>query len=410
MNDEDGIDNSAENSNGDERYNERGSSHDDGVEIKTTKKTPRIPTESELRNFKIRGLTVDTWFSIFMQLALVLSAYNDPEDGYRVLDAVRNMKILSSDDRKDILPIVNISCAYHGKDPKTIVDIIRSMSGTRQHNDNIYRLFLAALGTGTKAVENYRTQHNQKVIVRRVQAMDAQAKHYGKPISCILYSTLGYIYMNNRSYEIGMGFFEKILAIYPHNGLINLCMGVSNIYRAMNRLSSNRHGQILQGLSYMNKYLVYRKEEGEEFIKKKIESLNSAQSPLSDNIEDQSSETNREKDYTEEQESVENTDIDTTNWELQESYFNMGRAFHGLGLNTEALGWYEKALNEFPDVVEKQEYVEDQHESIRENVKVDAEAAKYTLKPNSAYNLIQLYVAGGNLSIARDLADKYLVI
>lgn len=102
--------------------------------------------------------------------------------------------------------------------------------------------------------------------------------------------------------------------------------------------------------------------------------------------------------------------LDTTNWELQEAYYNAGRVFHSLGLLTEASDWYEKVLEEFPDVVSDESQISSQHESIKENVKVDPEASAYTLKPNTAYNLVQIYSASGNLKLARQLADKYLVI
>lgn len=108
-------------------------------------------------------------------------------------------------------------------------------------------------------------------------------------------------------------------------------IGISHILRSLNRLSTNRHIQILQGFSYMKKYLNARKQDGEQYIidLKEQRSIAEETRPNHDKI----------------------PPVDNVNWEEQEACYNIGRSFHALGLQTEAALWYEKALTEYPDVV-----------------------------------------------------------
>lgn len=355
----------------------------------------------DITKLMIRGLTVPQWFAIFMQLALVLAIYNeDPTDSYKIIDAARNIKLLREYDTSDLINIVNLSCVYHANDPKVAVELVRYFSLAHIYTNDAYRLHYAILGTGAKSCEVFKSQAIQKYYMRRIHLLESQAEE--KPSSAHPYTIVAFIYVANRSYTVALDYFYKALEIVPKDSLILLGIGMSHILRALNRLSMNRHIQILQGFSYLMKYHDARKQEGEHFIAKKKEK------PV--NIKTEDGDIDMEQVETESSPESLSPTVDATNWEAQEASYNMGRSFHALGLNTEASSWYEKALADYPDVVPSESDRADQHESIRDEVQVNPDAARFTLKPNAAYNLIQIYSTSGNVKLAREIADKYLVI
>lgn len=408
---------------------------------------PDVKGKSRFRNpatATIRGLTVEVWRSIFMWLALVIAAYNDISDSYQVLLAAKGIKLLRGNTGDRILHLVHLSASYLAHDLAGVIEMTRYFLSTHElvYVNDAYRLLFATIGTSVKSVEVFRAQPVQKYYYRRVKLLENHHKTQGKPQSVIPMVILAYSYMINKTFSSALDVLHNAEKIAPRDPLILLSISICNVIRSMSRLSSNRHVQVLQGLSYLMKYIDCRKEEGEAHIKKSIEVEESDKETSSEAVahgypvgitlpnkqgvthitqpanrsnsrdDDKSRSSSPEQENSEEVQSSSTPQktLDTTNWELQEAYYNAGRVFHSLGLLTEASDWYEKVLEEFPDVVSDESQISSQHESIKENVKVDPEASAYTLKPNTAYNLVQIYSASGNLKLARQLADKYLVI
>lgn len=399
----------------------------------------------QLDNLSVRGLTVENWRSVFIRLALVLAECNDPLDAYQVLAVAKGIKMLRDGHGERILNMVNVSCAYLANDPAMAADIIRIFSTKHEMVNDVYRFFYATVGTSVKSCDIFRLQYIQKYYFRRIKLLNSRQKS-GNPVSAIPMTILGFSYIVNRSYSNALDQFQAAEAIAPRDPTILLAIAIAHLLRAMNRLSANRHVQVLQGLAYVMKYAECRKEEGEKHLRRKGEKADVKKSddevkikqeefmdidipklPTDSNDSDDSNgtdstnspefpETSEKPDEMEEVEDSENSPTDsletqdTTNWEEQEAYYNTGRAFHSIGLMTEASTWYEKALYQFPDVVPDEECKAYQHEDLKEDTKVDAHDAAYTLKPDTAYNLVQLYSTSGNLKLAREITDKYLVI
>lgn len=74
--------------------------------------------------------------------------------------------------------------------------------------------------------------------------------------------------------------------------------------------------------------------------------------------------------------------------ERQEAHYNIARAYHVLGLTHLALPYYSKVLAEAGDF-----------QSSREDLVREA-----------AYNLQTLYTMGGNVLLAKEVTDEWLVI
>lgn len=115
-------------------------------------------------------------------------------------------------------------------------------------------------------------------------------------------------------------------------------LGVTLFQMACQKFSAKKHSLVTQGLAFMWKYQQYRGEEG-----------------------------------------------------YQEIHYNIGRAFHQLGLLPAAIYHYKEALNFTSPLLEKYPHLLD-------------------LKQETAFNLYLIYMSTGAYDIARSYVDKYIVI
>ena len=125
--------------------------------------------------------------------------------------------------------------------------------------------------------------------------------------------------------------------------LLELSIGLSYIHRSVQRQADNRHLMILQGLTFIFNYY--------NLILKSSESYSPPDSA-------------RMK---------------------QEAEYNVGRAFHQLGLLTLAVGYYERAIEV-------------------EGVKGGG------VRFEAAHNLALVYALSGNMGASRDVTERYLVL
>lgn len=82
--------------------------------------------------------------------------------------------------------------------------------------------------------------------------------------------------------------------------------------------------------------------------------------------------------------------------QCQETFYNMGRAMHQLGLTYAAIYYYEKVLNEEPFI------------TVNET-KIDS-IESFDLKRFAAHNLSLIYSNSGNKVVARLMLEKYCTI
>lgn len=115
-------------------------------------------------------------------------------------------------------------------------------------------------------------------------------------------------------------------------------IGVTLFQMACQKFSAKKHSLVTQGLAFMWKYQQYRGEEG-----------------------------------------------------YQEVHYNIGRAFHQLGLLPAAIYHYKEALHFTSPLLEKYPHLLD-------------------LKQEAAFNLYLIYMSTGAYNIARSYVDKYIVI
>jgi len=142
------------------------------------------------------------------------------------------------------------------------------------------------------------------------------------------------------TYKYAIGEFSRAFREWPTYPLNSLLLGVSFLHLSCQKFHTTRHTSILHGLIFMFQYFKLREEN-------------------------------------------------------QEAYYNLGRAFHQIGLVHFAVHYYNKAL-QFPLHNEKNKDM------------INATYHPYIdLHREVAYNLSLIYRASGNIELAKDILYRY---
>ncbi|ODV58375.1 transcription factor TFIIIC subunit TFC4 [Ascoidea rubescens DSM 1968] len=311
-----------------------------------------------------RGLSFDEWFELFMQYSLFLCLFQKNKRSLEILEIAKNIVIFQNEKNRKLMSLVELSMGLMTNNFELIVTNLRHVLNYYQFSRDAYRLFSLCLPSGQESIDTYISLNHQKYFLRQIKAWDSvrykkeingQAKLINdysnldiseeNPYLIILYGALLYA---GKSYAPSLGYFSKIYKRFPNDPLVCLLNGLAHIHRAMQRLTTNRHLQILQGITYIIEYFKIRQDQGI--------------------------------------------------FEYQEALYNLGRTFHLIGLTSIAVELYEKVLSmEIPAIKkESSEYKED--------------ASTFDLKRETAYNLIMIYNFSENYELAAEIMNKYLTI
>ncbi|QLL31246.1 hypothetical protein HG536_0B01070 [Torulaspora globosa] len=300
---------------------------------------------------ELRGLTYDQWFELFMELALNLARYQNVEDGLSVIETAQDVNVFFQDpERAKIMKFVKLAIALRTKDDEALIENLRNLLNQFQFNRKVLQLFLFSLIRGQKSLDILSSTVHQKFFLRQLKAFDSI--RYGKSVSGqasvtnkivsnpekrnspYLYYIYAVLLYSSRGFLSALQYLVRLEQDIPDDPMVNLLMGLSHLHRSMQRLTASRHFQILHGLRYMYRYYDIR---------------SSSYSIL----------------------------------EKQEADYNMGRAFHLLGLVSIAVQYYDKVLNDYDDD---------------------------KLKKHAAYNCMIIYQESGNTRLANHVMEKYLSI
>lgn len=261
-----------------------------------------------------RGLSYDTWFDIFLQHTLLLSKYeNDSMQAMEIIEVALSVSVFIQDKKKDgLLWLAKLAVGIRAGELETTVSFaIRHFLISNQFSPTAYRLFMCCFPSGLKEWEAFSNYNHQKYALRQLKAF--HSLKYGRKISGMAQVVVNldnftvdresphllYLYSNmlggSRSYNPSVVYLNRAYREYNRDPLLCLALGLAHIHRSMQRLTSNRHMQLLQGISYFIEYQEHRSEGA-------------------------------------------------TAYELQEIRYNFGRLFHMLGLSSLAINHYEKVL------------------------------------------------------------------
>ncbi|KAI8841874.1 hypothetical protein BJ741DRAFT_593510 [Chytriomyces cf. hyalinus JEL632] len=280
------------------------------------------------------GLTFATWFEVFVKYAMALTMDKKDEDAYLALKAALDANVFFHNETLKLqLRMYMIASALICENFGRVVELAKAFCTNRPLENDMYRLYCAVLnGGGPDAVSAFASNICQKQFARTVKTFEAHlAKNPNSEIhkSPILMCLCGHILMCARSYWGAIRLYLDAYKMAPKDPLINLSLGLAYLHAAMQRRVDDRHKRVLQAFAFLYQYEELRNH-----------------SP--------------------------------------EALYNVGRAFHQIGLNHIAIEYYEKVLA-----------ADDGNESlwpIRE----------------AAYNMSMILVASGSNAYAQAILQKHL--
>ncbi|KAI5966460.1 TFC4 [Candida pseudojiufengensis] len=271
-----------------------------------------------------RGITYDQWFDIFAQFALVLSIY-ESNSAYAIdiINIGLAANIFAHDKAKEsILRLLKFMFVY--SQPKSFdmaFQQVRVFLLNNQFSPFMCQFFLACCSLSAFG-ENAHYNH-QKFFLRQLKSYDycykkEEISGRSNITADLTNVDLGpahldiiYIYATllggNKSYSSVVFYINRAYKYFNKDPMLCLLLGLAHVHRSMQRLSTNRNIQLLQGLSI---FLEYRDNR-----------LQNNSSP----------------------------------YERQEVEYNFGRLFHMLGLTSLAVEFYNKVLEISKNDIEEQD-------------------------------------------------------
>lgn len=305
-------------------------------------------TDESISEAAFRGVPLELWFNTFLRLSLAQARLGRLTESIDVLKALRQASYAVF--KEGVLDLVQLACAHICDDAGLVSNTLRHMWNRNQFNNTVLLLYQVCLASGKNSEEVFGSSNNQKFFLRQIKAVDSavykqriegaarvsDATSEPTKESPLLHAMYANIMLLGPSYTPALTYLMRAYQYIPQDPVIPLTIAVVHLQRAIQRVSTNRQLQILEALSFMQEYLSLR-----------------SNSPA----------------------------------EKQESFYNMGRFLHGIGLISQAVDFYQRAL-------EYQKQI----------------PAEFDLSREAAYNLHLIWAISGNMKLSRQVLSDYLVV
>lgn len=317
------------------KYFGKGQSIDERIERMASRlKDSTLEDEGPLEEIptSFRGLGFEEWFDICMRYAsieAVEGGKNSADYALHIVHKCKDANVFHQDEwRREVMEKMNLAVAVKSNNYHEINETVRRMGMSYQLYNDYFRLYGTVFPSGQYANSYYVQQNNQKFIHRQLKAID-QLVHKEKvvgaarvldpelsldvenPVVLTLYANF---MLQGRSYQHSLSYASRSFNINSKDPLTLFTLALTHIGRALQRQTTNRQLQIMEGLSFMQEYSEIRCAQG------------------------------------------------NNKGESQEADYNMGRIFHMLALQTFACKYYERVL----------EYDDEQVGGDEFNLKVNA--------------------------------------
>ncbi|KAG9289720.1 hypothetical protein G9A89_014455 [Geosiphon pyriformis] len=338
---------------------------------------PNAAPESTVQCTHFRGKSFEEWFEFFIKYSITAVTNGFEKEAYSVLKAACAANVFfHNEGQRFILKMILMACGLYGNDYEVVCETARWLCTQSQFRSNPYLVYCASMTSGTDAVGYYAAANSQKYFIRQIKSMheviEARVMSQAKPDAIdhsdlhpssftpsrknvALLTLYGHILACARSYVSAIAYYLQSYELAPKDPLVNLCLGVAYLHRSMQRQTDNRQVQIIQGFNFLLKYY----------------------------------------------------DLQTGS---QEAEYNLGRAYHQLGLYHMAVSYYKKVL-ELPSLKEQLRQQRDKESSEGIDPSQETNKDDYTdLKREAAYNLSIIYIQSGSPGLAQILLKKYCTI
>ncbi|KAJ3106947.1 transcription factor TFIIIC subunit tfc4 [Phlyctochytrium planicorne] len=273
----------------------------------------------EIEKLQFSGLTFKDWFMAFCEYGKALSLEGKHEDAFNVLKSAFEANVFYHDEvKKQKLKMQMMAAAVHGRDFGKAIETIRWFCQHYPESQDPYRLYVAVVSRGgTDASTIFASQVGQKYLNRQIKGLEK-----GLQENSALFTLYAHILMSARSYSVAISYYARAFKQNPQDPILNMCLGIAYLHMAMQRRVKNRQLRIVQGFTFLFRYFELQKG-------------------------------------------------------CMEACYNLGRAFHQVGILDYAVEYYQKVLDGPQDHVSG------------------------NLKREAAYNLSLIYAASGSGSVAQ---------
>ncbi|OCT86295.1 hypothetical protein XELAEV_18019987mg [Xenopus laevis] len=267
-------------------------------------------------------LTKDDWWSLLLKSIFALCDLTRFKEAELLVDSSLEYYSFYDDrvKRKE-LEYFGLSAAILDKNFRKAYNYIRIMLMENVNRPQLWNIF------------NQITMHSQDVRHHRF-CLRLMLKNPSNLALCVLSGHNAFV---SGSFKHALAQYVQAFRIEMTDPLHSLCIGLTFVHMASQKFVLKRHALLVQGFSFLNRYLELRGS-------------------------------------------------------CQESYYNLGRALHQIGLVHLAIHYYKQAL-ELPPL--QLEGMEEDHLDLRRD---------------SAFNLSLIYQNSGNPEIARRLLYQYCVV
>ncbi|GJN87835.1 hypothetical protein Rhopal_000790-T1 [Rhodotorula paludigena] len=353
--------------------------------------------DNEVEETSFRGLDFDGWADFILKYCFRLTEVDEIELAAEVLLHVRDAGVFrQSESREQTLRLGLIGCYLHANMLSQAQKELRFFLLRRQHETEPLRLLLALLAKYQAGTEAFNDPNLQKFFFRQTKTLHQAAKEHsgdgdargGSPaalrkgkeravededdddaggavedeegarpvgerfkptkISPVYLASYGLMMLASQSYQPAIIYLLRAREVDKDQPLVNLALATAYFQRAMSRKTDNRQHQIVQGFAFLDHY---RKVRGP----------------------------------------------------CEESDYNLARAFHHFGFESQAVKHYERLLTSASASLAAAQ---------QDGMQVDgaAPAEPSGLSKMAAYNLMLLYSMTGADELARATAEKWLSV
>ncbi|KAL6715712.1 transcription factor TFIIIC subunit tfc4 [Lecanora helva] len=315
------------------------------------------------------GIEFRIWLDMFLEYGLMLALEGEIDLAYEIIASAYHANVFfHSQESLCLIHICWFTCALNCNDDETLCNVARWFIREYQFVTDGYRLFSSLNKLCDSENSWFNCGPSQKYILRQLKAVDfsllddGHRKHLiqgkasystrdsdGKAIQATdmdvaLLMLYGHILHAGRSYSYAINYYLRALALDPVNSMIKLSLAQGYIHYALKRQAGNRHQILMQGFTFLAEYYDARCSS-------------------------------------------------TSLLQKQEAEYNVGHAYHLVGLTHLARPYYERCLNLYQAIQMKDS---------------NYQAEGFALE--AAVNLQCFEAASGNVERAREIVENWMIL